>query len=117
MRRPPLEVADVVRQHGDAFRARYAHALSGEQQRALRAIALCRPASLGGHITQGNQWGHELQASNPCRPRSCPKCHGAAQTTWLAARARELLETPYVPGIFTLPHALGPLVLQHPRPL
>jgi hypothetical protein len=117
MRRPPLEGADVVRQHGDAFLARYGHTLSGEQQRALRAIALCRTASLGGHITQCNQCGHEVQAYNSCRHRSCPKCHGAAQATWQAARARELLETPYVHGIFTLPHDLGPLVLQTPRPL
>ena len=52
MSRPPLEVADVVRQHGDAFLQRYGHILSGEQHRALRAIALCRTAALGGHITQ-----------------------------------------------------------------
>ena len=62
MSRPPLEVAEVVRQHGTAFLARYGHTLSGEQHRALRAIALCRTAALGGHITQCDRCGHEVQA-------------------------------------------------------
>ena len=117
MSRPPLEVAEVVRQHGTAFLARYGHTLSGEQHRALRAIAVCRTAALGGHITQCDHCGHEVQAYNSCRHRSCPKCHGAAQATWLAAREREILATPYCHVIFTLPHALGPLALQNPRHL
>src|SRR5712691_10851458 len=115
MTQPQLEVADVVRQHGDAFLARYGPTLSGAQHRALRAIALCRTAALGGHITQCDHCGHEEQAYNSCRHRSCPKCHGAAQATWLAAREGEVLDTPYVHVIFTLPHDLGPLALQHPR--
>ena len=115
MSRPPLEVAEVVRQHGTAFLARYGHTLSGEQHRALRAIALCRTAALGGHITQCDRCGHEVQAYNSCRHRSCPKCHGAAQATWLAAREREILTTPYCHVIFTLPHDLGPLALHNPR--
>jgi hypothetical protein len=117
MRPPRLEVAEVVRQHGAAFLARYGSTLSGEQHRALRAIAVCRTAALGGHITQCDHCGHEAQAYNSCRNRSCPKCHGAAQATWLAAREREVLDTPYVHVIFTLPHALGPLALQNPRHL
>src|SRR3989475_10137835 len=86
-------------------------------QRALRAIVLCRTAGLGGHITQCDHCGREAQAYNSCRHRSCPKCHGAAQATWLVAREREVLATPYVHVIFTLPHALGPLALQNPRHL
>jgi hypothetical protein len=117
MSRPPLEVADVVRQHGAALLARYGPTLSGEQQRALRAIALCRTAALGGHITQCDHCGHEEQAYNSCRHRSCPKCHGAAQAAWLTAREGEGLDTPYVHVVFTLPHDLGPLALQNPRHL
>jgi len=113
MRRPLLEVADVVRQHGAAFLARSGPTLSGEPQRALRAIALGRTAALGGHITQCDHCGREAQAYNSCRNRSCPKCHGAAQATWLAAREREVLETPYAHVIFTLPHDLGPLALPY----
>jgi hypothetical protein len=115
MRRPQLEVADIVHQYGDAFLARYGPTLSGEQHRALRAIAVCRTAALGGHITQCDQCGHEVQAYNSCRHRCCPKCHGATQAAWLAAREREVLDTPYAHVIFTLPHALGPLALQNPR--
>src|SRR6266446_7378290 len=117
MSQPQLEVADVVRQHGAAFLTRYGPTLSGAQHRALRAIALCRTAALGGHITQCDHCGHEGQAYNSCRNRSGPKCHGAAQATWLAARKSEVLETPYVHGIFPLPHDLGPLALQNPRQL
>jgi hypothetical protein len=115
MSRPSLEVADVVREHGAAFLARYGPTLSGAQHRALRAIALCRTAALGGHITQCDHCGHEVQAYNSCRHRSCPKCHGAAQAAWLAARERESLETAYCHVVFTLPHDLGPLALQTPR--
>jgi hypothetical protein len=115
MSRPSLEVADVVREHGAAFLARYGPTLSGAQHRALRAIALCRTAALGGHITQCDHCGHEAQAYNSCRHRSCPKCHGAAQAAWLAAREREILETAYCHVVFTLPHDLGPLALQNPR--
>jgi hypothetical protein len=115
MSRPPLEVADVVRQHGAAFLARYGSTLSGAHHRALRAIALCRTAALGGHIIQCDHCRHEVQAYNSCRHRSCPKCHGPAQAAWLTARAQELLETPYCHVIFTLPHDLGSLALQNPR--
>jgi len=76
---------------------------------------VCRTAALGGHVTQCDHCGHEVQAYNSCRHRSCPKCHGAAQATWLAAREREILDTPYCHVIFTLPHDLGPLALQNPR--
>jgi Putative transposase/Transposase zinc-binding domain len=117
MSRPSLEVADVVRQHGAAFLARYGPTLSGEQHRALRAIAVCRTAALGGHITQCDHCGHEVQAYNSCRHRCCPKCHGAAQAAWRTAREREVLDTSYVHVIFTLPHVLGPLALQNPRHL
>jgi hypothetical protein len=115
MSRPHLEVADIVRQYGDAFLARYGATLSGAQHRALRAIAVCRTAALGGHITQCDHCGHEVQAYNSCRHRSCPKCHGLAQAAWLTAREQELLETPYCHVIFTLPHDLGPLALQNPH--
>src|SRR5713101_5674228 len=115
MSRPVLEVADVVHQHGAAFLARYGPTLSGAQHRALRAIAVCRTAALGGHITQCDHCGHEVQAYNSCRHRCCPTCQGTAQAAWLTAREREVLATPYVHVIFTLPHDLSPLALQNPR--
>jgi hypothetical protein len=117
MSRPQIEVADVVRQHGEAFLARYGHTLSGAQHRALRAIELCRTAALGGHLTQCDRCGHQEQAYNSCRHRSCPKCHSAAQAAWLEARQGEVLQTPYVHVIFTLPQNLSSLVLQNPQVL
>jgi hypothetical protein len=117
MSRPQIEVADVVRQHGKAFLARYGHTLSGAQHRALRAIELCRTAALGGHLTQCDRCGHQEQAYNSCRNRHCPKCHAATQAAWLEARQGEVLQTPYVHGIFTLPQDLSALVLQNPQVL
>jgi hypothetical protein len=115
MSRPHLEVADVVRQHGQAFLERYGHTLCGEQHRALRAIELCYTAALGGHKTRCDHCGHEGCAYNPCRNRHCPKCQGVTRATWLAKRQGEVLETPYEHAIFTLPQDLSPLVLHNPR--
>jgi hypothetical protein len=117
MSRPHVEVADVVRQHGQAFLARYGHTLCGEQHRALRAIELCYTAALGGHKTRCDHCGHEGCAYNPCRNRHCPKCQGVTRSAWLAKRQGEVLETPYEHAIFTLPQDLSPLVLSNPRPL
>jgi hypothetical protein len=96
MTRPMLEVADVIRQYGAAYLARYGATLSTEQHRALRAIAVCRTAALGGHATQCEQCGHLEITSNSCGNRHCPKCPGRAQAAWLAAREAELLDVPYV---------------------
>ena len=117
MSRPALEVADVVRQYGTAFLARYGATLGGEQHRALRAIMLCRTAALGGHTTRCDHCDHEESSYNSCRNRHCPKCHGAAQAAWLAKQQQHVLNTPYVHAVFTLPHELSPLVLQNPRVL
>ena len=117
MNRPALEVADVVRQYGAAYLARYGSTLSPEQHRALRAIAVCRTAALGGHAAQCEQCGHVEITYNSCGNRHCPKCPGRAQAAWLAAREAELLDVPYVHVVFTLPHALSPLTLQNPRVL
>jgi hypothetical protein len=115
MSRPPLEVADVVHQHGAAFLARYGQTLGGEQHRALRAIERCYTATLGGHKTRCDACGHEGCAYNPCRNRHCPKCQGVTRAAWLAKRQREVLNTPYAHAIFTLPQDLSPLVLYNPR--
>jgi hypothetical protein len=117
MSRPTLEVADIVRQHGEAFLERYGHRLCGEQHRALRAIELCYTAALGGHTTRCDSCGHEGCAYNPCRNRHCPKCQGVTRAAWLANRQRDVLDAPYEHTIFTLPQDLSPLVLSNPRQL
>ena len=117
MSRPVLEVADVVRQYGEAYLARYSATVSPEQRRVLRAIAACRTAALGGHLTPCDHCDHAENADNAWRNRHCPTCQGSAQAAWRAAREAELLEVPSFHVVFTLPHTLSPLVLQTPRPL
>ena len=117
MNRSTLEVADVVRQYGAASLARYGSTVSPEPHRALRVIAVCRTAALGGHATQCDQCGHLELTSNSWGNRHCPTCPARAQAAWLAAREREVLDVPYVHVVFTLPHLLSPLTLQNPRVL
>jgi hypothetical protein len=115
MTRPPLEVADIVRQYGAASLARYGHVTSTAQPRVLRAITLCRTAALGGHTTACDHCGHLERSSNSCRNRHCPKCQGSAQAAWLADRQQEVLNVPYFHVVFTLPDTLDALALQNPR--
>jgi hypothetical protein len=110
-----LEVADIVRAHGDAYRR--THRLAGVQDRALRAIATCRTAALGGHTETCDHCGATRTSYNSCRNRHCPKCQRATEATWLAARQAELLPIPYFHVVFTLPHALNPLLQGNPRVL
>ena len=113
MSRPPLEVADIVRAAGDAFIERKRKWLRWPHVKVLRAIARCRTAALGGHLDECTRCGHRAISFNSCRNRHCPKCQIAARERWIAARRRELLPTRYMHIVFTLPHRLGPLVLQN----
>ena len=115
MTRPRLEVADVVRQYGADYLTRYGTVTSTAQRRVLQAVAQCRTAVLGGHKARCDHCGHEEISYNSCRNRHCPKCQKSAQTAWLAARERELLDVPYCHVVFTLPAPLSPLALQNPR--
>lgn len=111
--RPPLEVADIFRQHGDEFRL--THSLSPEQRRVMRAIERCRTASLGGHVEQCDACGHQRIAYNSCRNRHCPKCQSLAKARWLQARLAELLPVEYFHVVFTLPEQLAAVALQNKR--
>ncbi len=116
MSRPAsIELADIVRAHGDTYRQ--THRLAAVQHRALHAIAVCRTAALGGHTQTCDQCGATRSAYHSCRNRHCPKCQGAAQAAWLAARQAELLPIPYFHVVFTLPHALNALAQGNPRVL
>jgi Putative transposase/Transposase zinc-binding domain len=114
MSRPPLEMADLIRTAGAAFLDRNRHWLSWKHVKVLLAIARCRTAVLGGHLDQCTRCGHRATISyNSCRNRHCPKCQTSARERWIAARQRELLPTPYVHVVFTLPRELAPLTLQN----
>src|ERR1700761_6273241 len=93
MDRPRLEVADVFRRHGAAYRQEHGASLSRAQRRVMTAIEVCRTAVLGGHLEQGDHCGHQRNAYNSCGDRYCPKCQSLARTQWLEDRQSELLDT------------------------
>jgi len=111
--RPVLEVADIFRRHGDAFRAAQGNRLSQAQRRVMAAIEACRTAVLGGHVEQCEDCGEVRVAYNSCRNRHCPKCQGLARAQWLADRRAELLPVPYFHLVFTVPAPLAAIALQN----
>jgi Putative transposase/Transposase zinc-binding domain len=111
--RPTLEVADIVRAHGEEFRRAHAASLSPRQKRALRNIERCRTAALGGHLERCDQCGHDRNAYNSCSDRHCPKCQSLARAKWLEKRRAELLPVEYFHVVFTLPEPLAQLSLQN----
>ena len=116
MSRPPLEVADLVRAAGTAFLKRNRQWIRWPHIKVLLAIARCRTAALGGHIDECSRCGHRATISyNSCRNRHCPKCQTGARQRWLEARRRQLLPSPYLHVVFTLPAQLAPLALQNKK--
>jgi hypothetical protein len=115
--RPAVEVADVIRRHGAAFRARYGRALTAGQRKALRDLARCRTAALGGHLDRCLDCGHDRPAYNSCRNRHCPKCQALARARWLHRQAKHLLPVEYYHLVFTLPAELGELAKANPAAL
>jgi hypothetical protein len=112
---PRVTLAEIVRVCGDAV-AR-APGLATVQRRALRAIAACRTAVLGGHRDTCDRCGATRITYNSCRNRHCPACQTLARDRWLEARKAELLPIPYFHVVFTLPHALNALAQGNPRVL
>jgi hypothetical protein len=113
MNRPPLEMADIVRFAGQSFLQRSQRWINWQHQKVLLAITRCRTAALGGHRDRCSDCGHTAVSYNSCRNRHCPKCQGNARQRWLQARERELLPTPYVHIVFTLPREVASLALQN----
>jgi len=105
--RERLEVADIFRAHGPAWRRAQAGHLSLGQLKVMSAIERCRTAVLGGHVARCEKCDHIQIAYNSCRNRHCPKCQGAAARAWLADREAELLPVPYYHVVFTLPAPLA----------
>jgi ssDNA-binding Zn-finger/Zn-ribbon topoisomerase 1 len=111
--RPALEVADIFRDHGPAWRKANAGHVSLDQLKVMSAIESCRTAALGGHVARCEKCSHTLIAYNSCRNRHCPKCQGAAAQEWLAAREAELLPVPYFHVVFTLPGQIADIAYQN----
>src|SRR6266446_4417999 len=115
MSRPALEVADIFRDHGLAWRrANHGHVSLG-QLKVMSAIEGCRTAALGGHVArcENEACGHTVIAFNSCRNRHCPKCQGSQARAWMEARKAELLEVPYFHVVFTLPLRIGAIAYQN----
>jgi hypothetical protein len=110
-----LEVADVFRQHGREFFARWGSTLSAHQRKAFRDICACRTAALGARFEHCNHCSHQNLQFLSCRNRHCPKCQSTARDRWLDRTAKELLPVAYSHVIFTLPSALAALVRQNTR--
>src|SRR2546429_2186927 len=110
---PALEVADIFRRHGEAFRRAHAGHLGCVERRVMGAITACRTAVLGGHVEQCDDCGVTRIAYNSCRNRHCPKCQGLARAQWLADPQAELLPVPYFHVVFTLPAPIGEVAFQN----
>ena len=104
---PALEVADIFRDHGAAWRAANAGHVSLGQMKVMSAIERCRTGALGGHVARCEECSHTAIAYNSCRNRHCPKCQGAAAAKWLAEREAELLPVGYFHLVFTLPAVIA----------
>ena len=113
MARPRLEVADIFRDHGPAWRQANAGHVSLGQLKVMSAIESCRTAALGGHVARCEDCAHIDIAYNSCRNRHCPKCQGAAAKNWLAAREADLLPVGYFHLVFTLPAEIAPFAYQN----
>jgi len=113
MPRPTLEVADIFRDHGAAWRKANAGHVSLGQLKVMSAIARCRTAALGGHVERCDDCSYTTIAYNSCRNRHCPKCQGAAAREWLAEREAELLPVPYFHVVFTLPARIASIAYQN----
>ena len=117
MARPALEVADILRDHGPAWRQANSGHISLDQLKVMTAIERCRTAALGGYVARWEDpaCGHTEIAYNSCRNRHCPKCQAAASRRWLADREAELLPVPYFHVVYTLPSELRDIAYQNKR--
>ncbi|HTF02326.1 MAG TPA: IS91 family transposase [Bradyrhizobium sp.] len=110
---PVLEVADIFRNHGPAWRRANAGHVSLGQLKVMSAIERCRTVALGGHVLRCEDCSHTQIAYNSCRNRHCPKCQGAAAREWLAEREAELLPVPYFHVVFSLPAKIADIAYQN----
>jgi Putative transposase/Transposase zinc-binding domain len=113
MARPTLEIADIFRDHGPAWRNANAGHVSLGQLKVMSAIESCRTAALGGHVERCEDCLHTQIAYNSCRNRHCPKCQGSQALAWMKQRKSELLDVPYFHVVFTLPARIAAIAYQN----
>ena len=115
MTRASVEVADVFRKHGQAYRV--SNKMPLNHIRTMRAIERCRTAELGGHVDECDCCGRIRISYNSCRNRHCPKCQFLKKEKWLEERKEDLLPVPYFHVVFTIPAILKPIALRNKRVL
>ena len=111
--RAAIEVADIFRAAGPAYRLAHAGHLSLDQLKVMSAIETCRTAALGGHVEACTDCGHQRIAYNSCRNRHCPRCQSAAARAWLEAQEANLLPVGYFHVVFTLPAEIADIAFQN----
>jgi hypothetical protein len=108
-----LEVADIFRNHGAAWRNANAGHVSLGQLKVMLAIEICRTVALGGHVMRCEDCSHTAIAYNSCRNRHCPKCQGSQALAGMEERKAELLGVPYFHVVFTLPARIAAIAYQN----
>ena len=108
-----IEVADIFRSHGSAYREAFGRRLARRDFRAMRAIEICRTSELGGHVDECDSCGALRISYNSCRNRHCPKCQSLDKERWLEARKRDVLPVQYFHVVFTIPEQLWPVALRN----
>ncbi|HEX9112653.1 MAG TPA: transposase zinc-binding domain-containing protein, partial [Terriglobales bacterium] len=112
MARPALEIADIFRDHGPAWRKANAGHVSLGQLKVMSAIESCRTVALGGHVMRCEDCSYTQIAYNSCRNRHCPKCQGSQALAWMKQRKSELLDVPYFHVVFTLSGRIAAIAYQ-----
>src|SRR5665647_1518697 len=113
MARPALEIADIFRDYGPAWRKANTGHVSLGQLKVMSAIESCRTVALGGHVMRCEDCLHTQIAYNSCRNRHCPKCQGSQALAWMKERKSELLGVPYFHVVFTLPARIAAIAYQN----
>ena len=112
-----MELADIIKAHGAEYLAAYGDRMLPSHQRALSAILHCRTETMGGHVAQCEECGHQHYSYHSCKDRSCPKCHTGDTSRWLNQREAELLPVRYFHLVFTLPQELRDIVRKNQKTL
>lgn len=113
MARRAIDVAEIFRRYGDAYRQQAGAALSTKQRRVMTAVEQCRTAALGGHVERCDGCGHTRVSFNSCRNRHCPRCQSLARAAWIADREADLLDCEYFHVVFTVPEPVMAIALQN----
>ena len=113
MDRPKLEVADIFRRYGEAYREKHGASMSTAQRRVMTAIEICRTAALGGQIEKCDACGQQRICYRSCRNRHCNKCQSLARAEWIEHRQAELLNCEYYHVVFTVPDKIAAIAYQN----